>query len=367
MKNRLMLMFMVASAALGAQEGPKWAGVELGGRNYNGAFYVRDALVYGLDVGSWFSPRWGAEVIGTRTRLNQRFSTNSGFETHLLVSALYNLDPSWGKVIPYLRAGLGATRVPSPFSGTVDNAANTAFAAHAGGGFQFLMGEHWESHVEVRGIQVEAPSRHSEGMLLVGLGVRWGGHKAAPALEPAPQPAPPPPAPPPQPPPPPPPPEPQPQAQAPAPPEQPEMRKFVLDDATLHFVNDSCQLSPDGAAAVLKVADCLERFHGPYTLLITGHSSASGPRAHNLVLSRQRAEAVAKVLQSRGIPASIMTVTGMGPDMPLADNRTAGGATMNRRVEIEVRPENRDNLEIEKSETALEQGASQHRRARHRQ
>jgi outer membrane protein OmpA-like peptidoglycan-associated protein len=145
------------------------------------------------------------------------------------------------------------------------------------------------------------------------------------------------------------------------------VRKFVLDEATLHFVNDSSQLSPGGAAAVLKVADSIERFPGRYTLLITGHSSASGARAHNLVLSRQRAEAVARVLQSRGIPASIMTVTGVGPDVPLADNRTAAGAAMNRRVEIEVRPENRDNLEIEKSETALEQGPSQYRRARHRQ
>ena len=359
MNNKLIVMFMLASAALGAQEnaGARWVGVELGGRDYINTLCARDGLIYGLDAGTWFSSRWGGELMGMRTKLNQRFADTPGWETHFMVSVLYNMDPSWDKVIPYLRAGLGASRVPGPHSGNATTA-STAFAGHVGGGVQFLLGKHGEAHLEVRGAQVEAPSRHGETMLLAGLGLRWGSHPAPPPPEPAPQPTPEPPPPPPLPPPPPPP---VTQSRAAA-------RRIVLDESVLHFVNDGCQLSPEGTAAVVKVADSLRDYSGPYTLLITGHTSLVGTREHNLILSRQRAESVARVLQARGIPAPVMTITGMGPDVPVADNGTAAGAARNRRVEIEVRPADGENLTIEKTNTAPEEGPVQprrHHRARH--
>ena len=41
-------------------------------------------------------------------------------------------------------------------------------------------------------------------------------------------------------------------------------------------------------------------------------------------------------LVSGGIPAETIAVVGMGPDAPIADNKTADGRSQNRRVEIEI-------------------------------
>jgi len=46
---------------------------------------------------------------------------------------------------------------------------------------------------------------------------------------------------------------------------------------------------------------------------------------------------VAKVLVDSGIPASRISTVGMGPDNPIADNKTKEGQAKNRRVEIDVK------------------------------
>jgi len=48
----------------------------------------------------------------------------------------------------------------------------------------------------------------------------------------------------------------------------------------------------------------------------------------------KRAQAVATYLQNRGVAANRLSVTGMGPNNPIASNATAAGREQNRRVEI---------------------------------
>jgi outer membrane immunogenic protein len=162
------------------------------------------------------------------------------------------------------------------------------------------------------------------------------GHKAAAA----PVPPPPPvieeekPATPPPPPPPPPPVEEKPVVVAPPPP-----AKIVLDQAVLHFANNKAVMSAEGVEAVQKVAEELKQYTGNYTLVVTGYTSSIGSKAWNKTLSKRRADAVAKVLEDSGIPVSAVQTAGMGPDNPIADNKTAEGQAKNRRVEIEVKAE----------------------------
>ena len=67
---------------------------------------------------------------------------------------------------------------------------------------------------------------------------------------------------------------------------------------------------------------------------VEGHTDSSGGDALNLELSRQRAEAVAKALEGRGVDASRIQAEGLGSARPIGSNATAQGRGLNRRVEI---------------------------------
>lgn len=72
-------------------------------------------------------------------------------------------------------------------------------------------------------------------------------------------------------------------------------------------------------------------------LAITGHSDASGNEAWNRQLSLARAESVADYLVRNGVPPSQLIVAGAGSLQPIADNATAQGREVNRRIEFELR------------------------------
>jgi OOP family OmpA-OmpF porin len=53
-------------------------------------------------------------------------------------------------------------------------------------------------------------------------------------------------------------------------------------------------------------------------------------------LSQRRADAVRRYLGARGIGAARIRAHGLGPDYPVATNRTEAGRQQNRRVEVLV-------------------------------
>jgi len=69
---------------------------------------------------------------------------------------------------------------------------------------------------------------------------------------------------------------------------------------------------------------------------IQGHTDGAGIADQNRKLSQKRAEAVVKYLITRGVEASRLTAKGYGPDVPVADNKTAKGRQLNRRVEFVI-------------------------------
>lgn len=74
------------------------------------------------------------------------------------------------------------------------------------------------------------------------------------------------------------------------------------------------------------------------TVLVVGHTDSTGSDAYNQKLSEQRAEAVANYLARNGVSGSRITTEGRGETEPRADNATADGRQLNRRVEIILRP-----------------------------
>jgi outer membrane protein OmpA-like peptidoglycan-associated protein len=67
---------------------------------------------------------------------------------------------------------------------------------------------------------------------------------------------------------------------------------------------------------------------------ITGHTDSSGNEDLNRELSLARARAVAAHLEARGIASGRMLVHGAGSSVPIADNATRYGRSLNRRIVI---------------------------------
>ncbi len=69
---------------------------------------------------------------------------------------------------------------------------------------------------------------------------------------------------------------------------------------------------------------------------ISGHTDNTGSLALNMRLSETRAQAVVEYLVQKGIDRSRLEYKGYGPNQPIADNATADGRKMNRRVEFKI-------------------------------
>ncbi|AMR31357.1 flagellar motor protein MotB [Mucilaginibacter sp. PAMC 26640] len=68
------------------------------------------------------------------------------------------------------------------------------------------------------------------------------------------------------------------------------------------------------------------------TVQVNGYASSEGTAAHNMSLSRDRANSVKTYLVNSGVTASKVKVKGYGETNPIADNSTEEGRVLNRRV-----------------------------------
>jgi outer membrane protein OmpA-like peptidoglycan-associated protein len=72
------------------------------------------------------------------------------------------------------------------------------------------------------------------------------------------------------------------------------------------------------------------------SVTIIGHTDSTGSDAINNPLSVNRAASTRDYLVARGVASNRIAIDGRGSREPIADNNTAGGRAMNRRVEIFV-------------------------------
>ncbi len=72
-----------------------------------------------------------------------------------------------------------------------------------------------------------------------------------------------------------------------------------------------------------------------YSLSIAGHTDSKGSDDYNLRLSYERAAAARTYMLSKGIAADRIEARGYGETKPVADNKTAAGQALNRRVNFD--------------------------------
>jgi outer membrane protein OmpA-like peptidoglycan-associated protein len=112
----------------------------------------------------------------------------------------------------------------------------------------------------------------------------------------------------------------------------------------IYFPFDSPVLLAGSRPAIVALAEYLQLNLGS-RIELDGYTDARGSRERNLKVSLLRAEALKKALVSRGVEKDRIEVKGLGPGNPVADNGTAAGRARNRRIEVVILPEQRENRE----------------------
>lgn len=103
-------------------------------------------------------------------------------------------------------------------------------------------------------------------------------------------------------------------------------------DVYVNFELNSAQLTPDAMNNLKQVAVALAdpRLQGA-KFQVDGYTDASGTDGHNLLLSQQRADSVAKYLHDMGVPQDKLAAVGLGETSPRMPNPYD---PLNRRVEL---------------------------------
>jgi len=109
----------------------------------------------------------------------------------------------------------------------------------------------------------------------------------------------------------------------------------ALADRIIEFESGKATLTPAGTEVLDGMTAALKKLDGVKVEVI-GHTDNAGSRAGTLSLSQARAEAVKAYVVGQGIAEASISVSGEGPDRPVADNRTPEGKARNRRIEFKV-------------------------------
>jgi OmpA-OmpF porin, OOP family len=103
--------------------------------------------------------------------------------------------------------------------------------------------------------------------------------------------------------------------------------------ADVMFEVDRAELTPRADAEIVRIVGEL-RSAVLTRADVVGYTDSTGSAAHNLELSKARAESVRAALAAALGPGVPITADGRGEADPVADNATAAGRAMNRRVRI---------------------------------
>ncbi|MBU1284764.1 MAG: OmpA family protein [Gammaproteobacteria bacterium] len=115
-----------------------------------------------------------------------------------------------------------------------------------------------------------------------------------------------------------------------------EPAEAVRVELDVKFDFDKSQVKPESYGDIKNLADFLTQYPQT-TTVVEGHTDSVGSDAYNQTLSERRANAVRDVLVNQyGVGSDRVSAAGYGESRPVADNASADGRAVNRRVEAEV-------------------------------
>lgn len=115
-------------------------------------------------------------------------------------------------------------------------------------------------------------------------------------------------------------------------------RGMMITLGDVLFRTNKAKLESGGLRNVAKLADFLKQ-NQQYKVSIEGHTDSTGSTGFNQELSERRAEVVQLALIDMGVGSERIMAQGYGEGFPVANNSTAAGRQMNRRVEIIISDE----------------------------
>ncbi|HSL72483.1 MAG TPA: OmpA family protein [Longimicrobiales bacterium] len=110
-------------------------------------------------------------------------------------------------------------------------------------------------------------------------------------------------------------------------------RGLVLILGDVLFESGKAQLKAGATGNLNKLVMFLNNYPNR-TVLIEGYTDSVGSDDYNQGLSSRRAESVQSYLVGQGIDRGRLTASGLGESAPVADNESATGRQLNRRVEV---------------------------------
>jgi len=115
-----------------------------------------------------------------------------------------------------------------------------------------------------------------------------------------------------------------------------EPAEAVRVELDVKFDFDKAQVKQESYGDIKALADFMKQYPQTSTV-VEGHTDSVGSDAYNQGLSERRASAVRDVLVNQyGVESGRVQAVGYGESRPVADNATAEGRAINRRVEAEV-------------------------------
>ncbi len=113
------------------------------------------------------------------------------------------------------------------------------------------------------------------------------------------------------------------------------VRGLIVSMPDVLFDFDKYTLKPEARERLAKISGIVLAYPD-LKLQVEGYTDSIGSDQYNQTLSEKRAESVRDYLVSSGVSINNVTAAGMGKSDPVADNGTAAGRRLNRRVEMVV-------------------------------
>lgn len=114
--------------------------------------------------------------------------------------------------------------------------------------------------------------------------------------------------------------------------------KLLIRLKAMQFPTGKADLPETSIALLGKVKDVATNL-GPAAVMVEGHTDSTGGATTNQALSQERAQVVAKYLETNGLESDRIDAVGFGYKKPIASNKSKTGRAQNRRVDVIITPQ----------------------------